>query len=327
MHPAKHWQKKDDKVQCTLCPQNCVISERKKGFCKARKNVDGKLVSLVYGRPVATNIDPIEKKPLYHFLPGSISFSIGTAGCNFACEHCQNYDISCADAEEVRAVELSPEDVVKIAVDKKCQSISYTYNEPTIFFEYVVECAKLAKKAGIKNILVTNGYINPEPAKEFCRYIDAANVDLKAFDEDFYSGIAKAKLAPVLDTLKIYKKCMWLEVTNLIIDGKNDDMGKIEEMCRWLRDNLGKDVPLHFSRAFPMHNMMDIIPTPENTLLDARKVAHKYLDYVYIGNADLESNTYCPKCGGLLISRKYFSIISDLKGNKCGCGREISGIF
>jgi len=327
MHKAKYWEKKGDVIHCLLCPQNCHIAEGNKGFCRVRKNVKGELMTLVYGKPVAVNIDPIEKKPLYHFLPGSVSFSLGTVGCNLACEHCQNSDISCADPEETRSKILSPEEVVRIAKEKNCQSISYTYTEPTIFFEYVVECAKLAKKEGIKNVIVTNGFINKEPAMEFCKYIDAANVDLKAFTEDFYKNIAKARLSPVLETLKIYKKHMWLEVTNLIIDRKNDDMTEIEEMCKWISKNLGKDTPLHFSRAFPMHKMQDIVPTPENTLISAKKIAKKYLDYVYIGNTELESNTYCPKCGGLLISRKYYNIISDLKGNKCGCGHEIPGVL
>jgi len=299
MHKAKFWQK----GSCVLCPQNCHIATGKSGFCKARKNISGELVTQVYGKPVAVNVDPIEKKPLYHFLPGSKSFSIGTVGCNLACEHCQNFDMSCADPERINVNYLSPEEIVQMAIDRGCKSISYTYNEPTIFFEYAVDCAKLARKKGMKNVIVTNGFINPEPAAEFAKYMDAANVDLKAFNDDFYKKIAKGRLKPVLDTLKLYHSKIWVEVTNLIIDGKNDDMSEIEDMCKWLAKHLRRDVPLHFSRAFPMHRMQDILPTPESTLGKAKEIAEKYLDYVYIGNTGLRSDTLCPRCKSVMIER------------------------
>lgn len=328
MHIAKYWEKSKDDIRCTLCPKNCYIEEGKKGFCMARKNVSGRLYSVVYGRPVAVNIDPVEKKPLYHFLPGSQSLSIGTAGCNLGCLHCQNFDISRADPENTAHHDLPPEAVVKMAAEKQCKSISYTYNEPTVFHEYATDCARLARKKGIKNILVTNGFINKEPAEEFIRYMDAANVDLKAFNDKFYRKICMGGLKPVLKTLKLYYKRLWLEITYLIIDSRNDDMKEIEDMCRWISVNLGRDVPLHFSRAFPMYKMQDIEVTPAETLLKAREIARKYLDYVYIGNIELDaSNTRCPKCGALVVSRRYYNVINDMKGNKCHCGHTISGVF
>jgi len=312
---ARYWEK----GRCRLCPQNCVISESKSGFCHARKNISGKLISEVYGRPAAINVDPIEKKPLYHFLPGSQSFSLGTVGCNLTCEHCQNFDISCASPDTSTEV-VPPEKIVEMALAKGCDSISYTYNEPTVFFEYAVDCAKLARKKGLKNVIVTNGFINTGPAKEFAEVMDAANVDLKAFNEDFYRKIAKGSLKPVLDTLKLYKDKLWLEVTNLIIDGKNDNLKEIEDMCCWLKDNIG-NVPLHFSRAYPMHKMQDIRPTPEGTLLKARDIARKYLDYVYIGNAGMENNTICPKCGKTVIERTGYSVkVSD-------CCKTVPGVL
>ncbi len=328
MKEALHYRKQKDRtVQCRLCPHNCTIADGKSGLCLARKNISGKLISLVYGKPVAVNIDPVEKKPLYHFLPGSTSLSIGTVGCNLFCMHCQNWDIARSEPEKTPSAELSPAQVVDMALQKGCESISYTYNEPTIFYEYALDTARLAKKKGIKNILVTNGFISKEPATEFTKCMDAANVDLKAFDDDFYKKTCKARLGPVLDTLKLYKKQIWIEVTNLVIDKRNDDPDEIRKMCRWISDNLGRDVPLHFSRAFPMYRMQDIIPTPLEALRSAEKIAKDYLDYVYIGNTEEPSNTNCPKCGALLISRKYYNIINDMNKNKCSCGHEIAGVF
>jgi len=338
MQEARFWKKADKErnntVQCKLCPHNCVITEGKTGLCGVRQNNGGKLFSLVYGRPVAVHVDPIEKKPLYHFFPGSLSLSIGTVGCNLFCQHCQNWDIARGKPDKVPSLSLSPEQVVKLALNKGCKSISYTYNEPTIYLEYAVDCARLARKNGLRNIIVTNGFISKEPAEEFTECMDAANVDLKSSNDEFYRNICKGKLSPVLDTLKIFKKNknkLWLEVTNLIIDKKNDSMKEIENMCKWIGTELGKDVPLHFSRAFPMYKMLDIQPTPEKTLLKAKKIAEKYLDYVYVGNIELENsgNTFCPKCKKELISRnRYETVISpELEGNKCRCGSVVAGVF
>jgi pyruvate formate lyase activating enzyme len=331
MREAKYWESKKDYIQCTLCPHNCKIIEDKTGLCKVRKNVDGKLMSLVYGKAVAVNVDPIEKKPLYHFMPGTKSLSIGTVGCNLFCSHCQNWDIARGTPESIPAIDLTPKQVIEMAKEKGVETISYTYNEPTVFFEYALECAKLAKKEGIKNIIVTNGFINKEPAEEFIKYMDAANVDLKAFNDDFYKKICGGKLSVVLDTLKLFHKNkdkIWIEITNLIIDGKNDLTKEVDKMCKWIKENLSSDVPIHFSRSFPMYKMQDISPTPENTLIRVRNIAMKYLNYVYIGNTELESNTVCPKCKKILIHRRQYSLENNLvEGNKCACGEVIFGVF
>ena len=307
-----YYEKEGDQVRCNLCPHECLVTKGKKGRCRVRKNVDGKLVTLVYSMPAAVNIDPIEKKPLYHFLPDSKTFSIGTLGCNLSCKNCQNFDISFGEPGDKNIQEIGPKKVVELALENNCTSISYTYNEPTIFFEYALDCAKLAKQKGLKNIIVTNGFINPGPAKEWLKYIDGANVDLKAFDEKFYEKVCGASLQPILDTLKLYKKHLWLEITNLIIDGMNDDLGQIEKMCIWIRKNLGKNTPLHFSRAFPMFKMQDISPTPIDTLKKAKKMADKYLDYVYIGNTSMASDTYCKICKKTIISRNKYDVKLDL---------------
>ncbi|MBN2457799.1 AmmeMemoRadiSam system radical SAM enzyme [Candidatus Woesearchaeota archaeon] len=342
MHKAKYWEKRKDgkanEVICRLCPHTCLIKEGKTGLCNARVNIGGVLYSLVYGQPVALNADPIEKKPLYHFLPGTTSLSIGTVGCNLFCKNCQNWDISRAKPadikthKDIKTQRFAPEDVVRIALENRCTSISYTYNEPTVFHEFAVDCARLARKKGLKNIIVTNGFISKEAALGFAEVMDAANVDLKSFSDSFYKDICRGSLDPILKTLKIYHKRLWLEITNLIIDRKNDSMEEIEKMCRWVKEELSTDVPLHFSRSFPMFKMTEITPTPKDTLVAAKKAAEKYLDYVYIGNADIKnsSNTYCPGCKRMLISREGYSAKinhKDLKENRCSCGRDIPGIF
>lgn len=331
MHEALYWETKKDKVQCKLCPHNCIIAKGKTGLCKVRKNIDDKLFSMVYAKAVAVNVDPIEKKPLYHFMPGSKSLSVGTVGCNLFCIHCQNWDIARGNPEKVPAIDLSPKQIINLAKEKGAESISYTYNEPTVFFEYAIDCAKLAKKEGIKNIIVTNGFINHKPANEFIKYMDAANIDLKSFNDDFYKKICKGNLSAVLETLKLFyknNKKIWIEITNLIIDEKNDTFKELDAMVRWISENLSRSIPIHFSRSFPMYKMQDISPTPENTLIRARNIAMKHLDYVYIGNTELESNTVCPKCKKILIYRRQYSIENNLiENNKCDCGHIISGVF
>jgi pyruvate formate lyase activating enzyme len=325
MHEARYYRA-GETVHCALCPHACKIPEGRTGICRVRKNVDGRLYSLVYGKAASVHVDPVEKKPLYHFLPGSKSFSVGTVGCNMGCLHCQNFSIS--QSEKVHGEDLSPQDVVDMALRHNCQSISYTYNEPTVFFEYAADCARIARQKGLKNVLVTNGYITPEPAREFLKIMDAANVDLKAFDDGFYREVCKARLQPVLDTLKLYRKGgMWLEVTNLVIDGKNDDMKKIDDMCRWITKELGKDVPLHFSAAFPMHRMQEIAPTPVETLNKAHDIAKKHLDFVYIGNTGMPSDTNCAGCGRTVVERSGYSVRSNLEGHRCVCGRILPGVW
>ncbi|MBW2996510.1 AmmeMemoRadiSam system radical SAM enzyme [Candidatus Woesearchaeota archaeon] len=287
MKEARHYKKLDKKkVQCGICPRNCVIKNRERGFCRVRENKDGKLYSLVYSAPCSVNIDPIEKKPLYHFLPGTKTYSIGTAGCNLRCKFCQNWQISQAMPEDIPFLKLSPEKIVEEAIANGCESIAYTYTEPAIFFEYVMDIAKLAKEKGLKNIAVSNGFINEKPLLEMCKVIDAFNIDLKSFSEEFYRKYTGAWLKPVLASLKTIKKeGVWLEVTNLIIPGLNDGVDEIKRICLWIKGQLGDDVPVHFSRFFPNYLMQDIEPTPKETLFKAEEIAKKVgLKHVYLGN-------------------------------------------
>jgi pyruvate formate lyase activating enzyme len=284
MKEAMFYKKlKNNIVKCELCPNFCVIKEGGVGSCKVRKNIKGKFYSMVYGKPCAVNIDPIEKKPLFHFFPGEKIFSIGTAGCNLHCMFCQNWTSSQVNYEEVRSHELNPEGVVEYAIENDCKMIGYTYNEPTIFYEYVLDTAKIARKKGLKNVLVTNGYINQIPLAELLEWIDAANVDLKSFDDEFYRKICGGKLEPVLESLKLMKKkSIWIEITNLLIDGLNDDEKNIRKLCRWVKKNL--NCPIHFSRYFP-HYKMQRKETKIETLLKAKRIAEEEgLDKIYIGN-------------------------------------------
>lgn len=327
MHEAKWYkQLKSGKVQCELCPHYCVISEGDYGKCNARKNVNGKLYSAVYGKPVSAAVDPIEKKPLYHFLPGSKTYSIGTVGCNLKCKFCQNWELSRAVPEDVDESEIAPEKIVEDAIRKGCKSIAYTYNDPIVFAEYVLEIARLARKKGLKNVFVSNGFINPEPLKELCKYIDAAPIDLKGFSEKFYSENCSARLKPVLEALKVMKKeGVWLEIINLIIPNLNDDFKLIKKMCEWIEKNLGKDTVLHFSRFFPYNEMGHLPITPIETLEKAREIALKAgLDYAYTGNVDVD-DTYCLKCNVLMIKREHMS--ARLVSRKCKCGYILPGRF
>ncbi|MEM4263567.1 MAG: AmmeMemoRadiSam system radical SAM enzyme [Candidatus Woesearchaeota archaeon] len=329
------WYKrlKDNILQCSLCPRRCVIKDGETGFCGVRQNREGKLYSLVYGKATAVQIDPIEKKPLYHFLPGSAAFSIGTIGCTLICQHCQNWTTSQAKPGKWHTYDLTPKEIVKKAVEEHCESIAYTYNEPTVFAEYALDTAKLAKKKGIKNIFVTNGFTNQESLKDICKHMDAANVDLKAFDNEFYKKYTGAWMEPILEALKTYQeKKVWLEITNLVIPKLNDDMEKIKQMIAWIKENLGEDVPLHFSAFYPAYKLEDMPPTSAATLIEARKLAmNTGLHYVYIGNVTTteEENTFCPKCKKLLIERSYYNILQNrIKDGKCPeCGHKIAGVW
>ena len=333
MKQASYYSKlKNNVMKCELCPRLCTIKEGGLGLCRTRKNIKGELYSLVYARPCSVHVDPIEKKPLYHFMPGARAFSIATVGCNFFCSFCQNWQISKAGAENIdkQHDELLPEQVVELCKKSNCNIISYTYTEPTIFYEYMLEIVKLAKKAGIKNTIVSNGFVNEAPLKELCKLIDGANIDLKGFTDEFYQKVCKGKLEPVLKSLKILKQeGVWLEITNLVIPGLNDDFKKIEEMCNWISKELGKDVPLHFSRFHPDYKLTDANPTPMETLEKAKRIAEKYLDYVYVGNVAGESNTVCPKCKSVVIQRSMMSVIDNkLKYGKCfKCGNKIAGVW
>jgi len=320
------------KVQCELCPTECILEDLQIGGCRVRINKGGVLYSLVYGKPCAVAVDPIEKKPFFHFLPATTAFSIATAGCVLGCKFCQNWEISQAKPEETDNHNLMPDDVVRQAMFYGCRTITYTYTEPTVFFEYMYDTAQIAKKYNLKNTMHTCGYINEKPLRKLAGYMDAADVDLKAFTEDFYSRICGGRLKPVLDALVVLKQeNVWLEITNLIIPTLNDDTGKIKEMCQWIVKNLGPDVPLHFSRFFPHYKLKDLPPTPFETIRDARNTAMDVgLKYVYIGNIRSEAeNTYCPKCRNLLIERAgYFVKQNNISNARCRfCRTIIPGIW
>lgn len=320
-------------VQCQLCPRGCVISPCRRGFCGVRENQGGKLYSLVYAKPVAVHIDPIEKKPLFHFLPSTTAFSIATAGCNLRCKFCQNWEISQKNPEEADYIYLPPEELVKKVKASGSHVIAYTYTEPVIFYEYMLDCAKLAKAQGIKNVMHSNGYINEEPLRELAKYLDAANIDLKGFNDDYYSKISEASLEPVLKTLRILKESgVLLEITNLILPGYNDDPLIITKMCLWIKENLGADTPLHFSRFFPVYKLTGLNPTPVETLEQVRQIALDCgLKYVYIGNVGghLAENTYCPKCKKIVIGRSGYMVSEiNLTDGRCNfCGEEIKGVW
>ena len=330
---ALYWQKvKDNIIQCVLCPRRCVLDAGQRGFCTVRINKGGELYTLGYGNPVAVHIDPIEKKPFFHVAPGEPVFSLAVAGCNMRCIFCQNWQISQSKPDEVESYNLSPEEVVNKTIESGCRFIAYTYTEPTVFYEYMLDIAKLAQKQGIKNTMHSCGYINPEPLKELLKYMYAANVDLKGFSEEFYAKIGSmAQLAPVLATLKTIKESgVWLEITNLVIPGLNDDPKKIEEMCLWIKNNLGDDVPMHFSRFMPAFKLQNLAPTPVEKLQEAYRIAKSVgLKYVYIGNVPGHpaENTYCPKCEKLLVKRMGYEIQeNNIQKGKCKfCGFEIAG--
>jgi pyruvate formate lyase activating enzyme len=332
---ARFYEKiEDKKVRCVICPKQCVISNKKRGFCRVRENRDGVLYSLVYGKPASAGIDPIEKKPLFHFLPGSLTYSISTVGCNFACKHCLNWQISQANPEDLPSIDLPPEKVVENAVKEGSKIIAFTYIEPVMFYEYMMDIAKHAKKEKLKTVIVSNGFVNPAPAKKLYKVVDAANIDLKGFTEEFYRKICAGELKPVLETLKIIKEQgSWLEITNLIIPTLNDDLTKIKEMCEWIKKNLSASVPLHFSRFFPHYKLKDISPTPVNTLKNAYKIAKDMgLKYVYLGNVSQgeEAYTVCPKCKETVIQRSSFYEVleNNVVDGKCKfCKTHIDGVF
>jgi len=325
MKEASFW-KKNEHVHCLLCPHECIIAEKKRGICGVRENKEGKLYSLIYASCSSAYPDPIEKKPLFHFHPGTRAFSLGTVGCNFRCLHCQNYNISQAKPEEYPLTEILPEDAVRKAKKAGCEGIAFTYNEPTIWWEYTYDTAKMAKKEGLYTAYVTNGFINEEAINEISPYLDAANVDIKSMSEDFYKKICKAKLQPVLDACKIYKeKGVHVEVTYLVIPGKNDGEEEIKKFCQWVINELGKETATHFSAFYPHYKMMDIPPTPFQTLLHIYNTAKKEgILYPYLGNVPHGEyeNTICPICGNKIIERHGFSAkivgLKDKKCNKCG---------
>lgn len=319
-------------VVCLICPNECTLKDGELSDCHNRIARKSKLFTMAFGNPCAVNIDPVEKKPLYHFLPGTNAFSIATAGCNLACLNCQNWTISQTSPDKTQNFDLPPENVVSRAAAGSCRSIAYTYSEPVTFYEYVYETSRLAREAGIKNIMVSNGYINREPLKQICRYIDAANIDLKAFTDSTYLKLTGGRLQPILDSLKTYRdEGVWLEITNLVVPGWTDRTDEIKQMCGWLAGNGFTDTPLHFSRFQPQYKLEHMPPTPAGILLKAAEIARgEGLKYVYVGNLPGAGNddTSCPSCGKKVVDRSGFRIVSQtLIGGKCSCGTKIPGVW
>lgn len=328
-------KKENSKVQCMLCPHNCIISENKKGVCGVRQNKEGVLYSLVYDKLNCMHIDPVEKKPLYHFYPGEAAMSVATMGCNFKCDFCQNSELSQSPKTPINKIEgenISAEEIVKTTIANNCRIIAYTYSEPTIYYELAYDTAKLAHEKGLKNVFVTNGYINPEPLKKIAPYMDAANIDLKSFSEGFYQKICGGKLKAVLDSIKLYHKLgIWIELTTLLIPEKNESPGELKKTAGFIA-SLDKNIPWHVSSFHPDYRMMDSHRTPLPVLEKAYEIGKKAgLNYIYLGNvhSDEHDNTYCPKCKKLLIRRYGFDIAEkNIEGNKCKyCGEEIKGRF
>lgn len=325
MKEAMYYKKADNgTVQCHLCPHHCRIALGQVGTCRVRQNIDGKLYTANYGRVSSWGMDPIEKKPLYHFYPGRQIFSVGSFGCNFRCKFCQNWQI--AQLTEIPTQEVSTRHLVEVAKKQEGNlGIAYTYNEPTIWYEFVIESARLARQEGLKNVLITNGFIEKEPLLEILPYIDAMNIDVKAFNQDFYKDLASGRLSPVKKTVEEAQASCHVEITTLIIPGMNDGDEEIEALARWL-SSLRKDIPLHLTRYFPNYKL-DIPPTSVEKIKKARDIAMKHLEYVYIGNVIEEhgNNTYCPTCGKPVIKRTGYRIQVLIENKKClNCGETIS---
>ena len=333
--PGRYWEKvRDGKIKCNLCPRGCVIGEGQRGFCFVRQNQHDQMVLTTYGRSSGFCIDPIEKKPLNHFYPGQSILSFGTAGCNLGCKFCQNWDISKAkEMDKLQSIAL-PEQIAVAAQKAGCVGVAFTYNDPVIFAEYAIDIAKECRKRDIKTVAVTAGYITEEAREEFYSWMDAANVDLKAFTQHFYKRLCMSDLEPVLDTLKYlkHKTNVWFEITNLVIPQHNDDWAEFENMTKWIMDELGPDVPLHFTAFHPDYKMMDTANTPVDTLLKAREIAIKHgLNYVYTGNMfnSQTASTYCHYCKQLLIERDWYELGDyHIENNCCKyCKNLIPGIF
>ncbi|MCK4742762.1 MAG: AmmeMemoRadiSam system radical SAM enzyme [Sulfuriflexus sp.] len=333
---TKYWHLLEDgRVQCDLCPRFCKLHEGQRGLCFIRANQDNRIVMTSYGLSSGYCIDPIEKKPLNHFLPGTPVLSFGTAGCNLACKFCQNWDISKSREIHTLADSASPELIARAAKELNCRSVAYTYNDPVIFHEYAIDVAKACHEVGVKSVSVSAGYVCPEPRAEFYQHMDAANIDLKAFDEDFYHKLTGAHLQPVLETLQYlyHDTDVWLETTTLLIPGKNDSDKELEEMTQWVVENLGPDMPMHFSAFHPDYKMMDIPSTPKETLIKAREIAMKNgVRYAYTGNVHNQAgdSTYCHHCGTTLIGRDWYELSEwnlDAQGHCKSCGTACAGVF
>jgi pyruvate formate lyase activating enzyme len=335
-YAARWWHKLDDgRIQCDLCPRDCRLHEGQRGLCFVRQRAGDTMVLTTYGRSSGFCIDPIEKKPLNHFFPGSAVLSFGTAGCNLACKFCQNWDISKSREMDRLMDAASPQRIAEVARDKGCLSVAFTYNDPVIFAEYAMDAAEACHEVGVRTVAVTAGYIHAAPRREFYARMDAANIDLKGFTEQFYFQQTGAHLAPVLDTLQYvrHETDCWLEITTLLIPGFNDSSAELQTLTRWIADRLGPDVPLHFTGFHPDYKMTDVAPTPPATLSRARSIGLKNgLHYVYTGNVhDREGGTsFCPGCREPLIERDWFDVLAcklDARGQCPGCGTRIAGRF
>jgi pyruvate formate lyase activating enzyme len=333
---TKYWHREPDgRLQCDVCPRHCRLREGQRGLCYVRQRLGDEVKLVSYGRSSGFCVDPIEKKPLNHFHPGSSVLSFGTAGCNLACKFCQNWDMSKSREMDTLADRAMPERLAEAAVDYGCRSVAFTYNDPVIFLEYAVDVAAACREKGVATVAVTAGYIDPEPRVEFYRSMDAANVDLKAFTDRFYHKVCGGHLAPVLETLEYirHETDTWLELTTLLIPGENDSDAEIDEMTRWVVDKLGNDVPMHFTAFHPDWKMLDIAPTPAATLSRARRIAmDNGVHFAYTGNVhdSAGGSTYCPNCGALVIEREWYELGSwrlDANGACLGCGTPIPGHF
>ncbi len=331
---ARYWQSLPDrKIKCTLCPWQCVVSEGRRGCCEVRQNQDGVYYSLVYGQIATHHIDPIEKKPLYHFLPASQAFSIATAGCNVDCKFCQNWELAQRRPEDLPGVSFSPKELVRYAKQSGSTSIAYTYNEPTIFTEYMIDVAEQSKDEGIRNVVISNGFINSEPLKDLCRVIDAYKVDLKAFTESYYRDIVGGQLRPVLETLlTLREENVWTEIVYLLVPSMNDSDDELTALSKWIYNELGPDVPIHFSRFYPKYKMRNLPPTPVKTIEKARNIAlDAGLDYVYMGNVPGHEgeNTLCPNCHKVIVQRVGYRIYKNQidQGQCRHCQTKIAGIW
>ncbi len=334
--PTTHWHRTDDgRIECDVCPRACRLREGQRGLCFVRARQGDAVVLTSYGRSSGFCVDPIEKKPLDHFLPGSAVLSFGTAGCNLACRFCQNWDISKSREIDTLADEASPAAIAATAARLGCSSVAFTYNDPVIFFEYAADVADACHERGVKAVAVTAGYMNPGPRAEFFRHLDAANIDLKGFSEDFYADLCAGRLAPVLDTLRYVRQetDVWLEITTLLIPGRNDSDEELDRMTRWIVAELGPDVPLHFTAFHPDYRMLDLPPTPASTLARARAIAlANGVRYGYTGNVRdrVGQATYCPGCGAAVIERDGYDIRAyrlTAEGRCAGCGTAVAGVF
>ncbi len=334
LHEARYYLQLDgNRVQCQICFRRCTVLEGGRGFCRNKLNIGGRYYTLVYGHPSALQIDPIEKEPSFHMLPGAAIFCTGTASCNNRCKFCQNWHLSQRSFEEIEHIAITSEETVELAQEMECDALSFTYNEPTVFYEHMFDVAKVAKQVGMGTLFHTNGSMNEEPLAALLEQMDAVTVDLKAFTPEFYQAVSSSRLEPVLRTLQqIHKSGVHLEIVNLVVPTLNDDMNDIRRMCQWIRDTLSDEVPLHFTRFFPAYKLTSLPPTPIETLESAAHIAdHEGLQYVYIGNypGHERNSTFCPQCGENIIARLHFTVLSlDVEKGKCRfCGHTIPGIW